>query len=86
MAGIDKQYEFYQVARRFAFLSSFYRPENLPENINQAMEILVKYFGNDVTFCMKVEEADEWFEDANKQLELLNRKYLLSELIKECCK
>ncbi len=86
MAAIDKMNEFYTNANRFSFLASSYRPENLPENINQAMDVLVEYFCNDSEFKNKVEEASDWFENARERLEMMRRKDLLGDLIKECCR
>lgn len=86
MAAIDKMNEFYTNSARFGFLASAYRPDAFPEEINQAMDILVNYFNNDVDFKAKVEEANDYFEEAHEQLQMIKRKDLLGELVKECAR
>lgn len=84
MAGIDKMNEFYMNAARFGFLASAYRPEGLPEDINQAMDVLVNYFNNDIYFKTKADEASEWFDKMCDEIAMHKRKDLLGQLIKEC--
>lgn len=84
MAGIDKRNEFYTNASRFAFLASAYRPDALPKEVNEAMDILVNYFYNDVEFKIRTEEAEEYFEAMLDQLQMSRRKDLLCQIIKEC--
>lgn len=86
MAGIDKMNEFYISANRFGFLASCYRPEDLPKEINQAMDILIDYFSNDIDFKKKSDEAHEWFDKNNEELEMFRKKDLLKSLLKECSK
>jgi hypothetical protein len=84
MAGIDKTNEFYTCASRFAFLSSCYRPENLPADVNEALDVFMKFCSNNSEFKERISQAEEYFEKMDEQLELYRKQELMGYLMKQC--
>lgn len=78
MAGIDKQHEFYICLRRFAFLSSCYRAEDMPEEVNKACDVIQEFYNSDKQIQKRAEMAEEYFEDCAKH----RNKFLLHDLVR----
>ena len=68
MAGIDKINEFYTCALRFAFLAEAYRPDDLPEKVTDALEVLIKFCARDKKFKKRAEMAEEYFNEIDRLL------------------
>ncbi len=76
MAAIDKMDEFYERFPRFVFLASCYRPEDLPKDVNQSLDVIVKFFYANEEFQMlcekKIQEDQgwerEWVESQKRKL------------------
>lgn len=84
MAGIDKMNEFYTCAQRFAFLIACYRPDDLPAEVNEALETFRNFAANDKDFNERLGTAESYFEEAEEQLELYRKQELMGYLMKQC--
>lgn len=75
MSGIDKTEEFYTCLRRFTFLATCYRPENIPNDVRNALDCIVGYYKGNVDIQKR---AEEFFDDARRN----NRRHLLNEVVR----
>ena len=85
MAAIDKVYEFYTCLNRFAFLCSCYAPdevENIPD-LKNAFDKIIEY-SQSPQVMIEIEDAKEYLEEMNEELEMMKRKDLISSIVKEC--
>ena len=68
MGGMDKMNEFFTKLERFAYLSEYYRPENLPEEINSCLDKLINYVRTNQDFKEALEEAHIYREKMESYL------------------
>lgn len=83
MAAVDKVNEFYTCIERFGFLASSYRPENLPEEVNKALDTLVDFAYNNKEIRIRIEEAKDWFREMDQRIQHHRRKELIDYMLRE---
>lgn len=86
MAGTDKINEFYTCIDRLCYLSKYYKPENLPKEINDSLERISDFIFTNKDFKERIDQAEEYFQDMNERNEQHKRKDLLAFIVKECTK
>ena len=82
MAAIDKMNEFYTCADRFKFLAKLYRPEELPEVMNAALDLICTFFESDPTFLENLESAKDYFDETGDAFAKVELADVLSRVIK----
>ncbi len=82
MAAIDKMNEFYICADRFKLLARLYRPEELPDTMNAALDLICTFFESDPAFLENLESAKDYFNEAEDSFAKLELADVLSRVIK----